>query len=264
MTNHLHAPGNSSDRRPPRIHRRTPAHELARRGRDLRRWLGRQVFRLRTETGVTQAALAHAAGIDQAHLSRIERGTARPSLDVLVGVAAALGADLSVRLFPGVGPRLQDRFQAPMIEALLRILDPRWTALAEVPVGQPTRGIVDLVLNDGTVGISIAGEAQSELRRLEQSIRWSTEKSEMLASRRIYGPEVSRLLLLRSTVATRDLARQFEATLSAAFPARTADAVAALRRPDVPWPGPAIVWVRVERGVGEILDRPPRGVPVGR
>ena len=49
---------------------------------------------------------------------------------------------------------------------------------------------------------------------------------------------------------------------AAAYPARAADAIAALtaRRP---WPGAALLWANVERGEARILDGPPRGSPSG-
>ncbi|MEK6719686.1 MAG: helix-turn-helix transcriptional regulator [Chloroflexota bacterium] len=228
---------------------------------------------LRADSGASQAAVAVAAGIDRAHLSRIEAGTAQASVEVLVSVATALGADLGVRFFAGVGPRIRDRFQAPMIEALIRRLDGRWTATPEVPVVSPARGVVDLVLHERVAHVLVAVEAQSEIRRLEQQMRWLAEKQASLESsdvhRAVVGitgspPDTSRMLLLRSTTSTRDIARRFAETLRAAFPASSADALAALSGSTRAWPGPTILWVRVERGEAVILDGPPRGVSVGR
>jgi hypothetical protein len=93
------------------------------------------------------------------------------------------------------------------------------------------------------------------------------DKAASIGSSDLVGPRpdftASRLLVLRSTTATRQLARDFEATLRAAYPARTADVLAALRnRAD--WPGPGIVWIRIEGDRVEVLDGPPRGVPLGR
>jgi hypothetical protein len=75
---------------------------------------------------------------------------------------------------------------------------------------------------------------------------------------------VSRLLVLRSTDATREIARRYAATLAAAYPARCADAFDALTSAHVPWPGNGMIWARVDRGRAEIMDSPPRGVPLGR
>ena len=77
------------------------------------------------------------------------------------------------------------------------------------------------------------------------------------------GRSVSRLLVLRNTQATRDVVRAAAATFAAAYPARTADAVASLRD-GTPWPGAAIAWMRLDRGGASLLDGPPRGVSVGR
>ena len=75
---------------------------------------------------------------------------------------------------------------------------------------------------------------------------------------------VNRLLVLRSTPGTRDLARRFSETLRAAYPARAADALAAIETPDRPWPGAALLWAEVDSRGARILGGPPRGIDVGR
>jgi transcriptional regulator with XRE-family HTH domain len=236
--------------------------ELMRRQRRLRGYLGTQIADLRTESGVSQATLAAAAEINRGHLSRIERGLAGASVDVLDRIAACLGADLSVRLFPTAGPRLRDRFQAPMIEALIRRLHAGWRTWPELQVPL-ARGFIDLAMAQGT-GPGVACEAHSELRSIDTIQRRLREKAHAFAELDIAGPEVSMLLLVRTTEQTRAVARIYAATLAASFPARAADAFAAITDAAGPWPGPAILWVRVESGRAEILDGPPRGVRVGR
>lgn len=54
-------------------------------------YLAANVRRLRLRQGMTQEALAEAAGIDLTYLQRIERGTANPSIRRVVAVADALG-----------------------------------------------------------------------------------------------------------------------------------------------------------------------------
>lgn len=56
--------------------------------------LGKQVADLRTERGMTQTDLAHAAGVPQPEISRIERGTGNPTRETLVRLASALDARL--------------------------------------------------------------------------------------------------------------------------------------------------------------------------
>ena len=145
---------------------------------------------------------------------------------------------------------------------------PRRNAV-EVPVSEP-RGVIDVVLDDRTGTAVIAAEIQSELRRLEQQVRWGAEKAMGLAHQmtqsegRASPISVSRLLILRSTVSTRRLAQEFEATLAAAYPARTSDVVTALTTPDVPLPGDGIVWMHLEGRRCNLMAHPPPGVRLGR
>ncbi len=249
------------------------AQAARRKTRAIRHALGADLRALRVDAGVSQRAVARAAGLDSGYLSRIEAGTAEPSLTVLGVIAEALGADLSVRLRPGADVPIRDLTQARMIEALLGSLHPRWARFVEVPVLAPTRGRVDLVLGDRAAGLLVAVEAQSELRRLEQQIGWAAEKAAALARTDLAalarsGPDqpvaISRLLLLRSTARTRELARTFERTLAAAYPARTRDVLASLTTTEAAWPGAGIVWVRVEGRRVSLLLGPPRGVMLGR
>jgi transcriptional regulator with XRE-family HTH domain len=218
------------------------------------------------DAAASTSRLAETAGLDRTFVGRIEAGLANPSLDTLVALSVALGADLTVRFYPGTGPRLTDRHQARMIETLLRGLAPGWTPYLEVAVSRPSRGVIDAVLERSAEHLLVVSEAYSAVGRLEQQIRWSAEKAAAIGSS-FLGPRsewtVSRLLILRSTAANRELARSFAATLHAAYPARTREAVAALVDGER-WPGDAIVWVRIDGERVELLDGPPRGVSVGR
>jgi transcriptional regulator with XRE-family HTH domain len=232
-----------------------------------RRRLGSELRQTREDQGTTATAVARAAGIDRAHLSRIEAGDSAGSLDVLNRIAQALGADVSVRLYPGTGPRLRDHIQAAITEVLLQTASPRWRRNVEVAVRRPARGVIDVVLDDDDT--IVAAEVHSEIRRLEEQIRWMREKAEAIPSSELFGLRaaeasrpISRLLVLRSTVATRDLATRFGEILGAAYPAATRDAHAALTG-EADWPGPAILWAAVDRGTARLLERPPRGVRVG-
>jgi transcriptional regulator with XRE-family HTH domain len=252
------------------ITRASVSRDTARRMRRVHLTTGEDIRRMRLDAGLSLTALAGVVDIHRSHLARIEAGAARPSLEVLTAIGVSLGADLGIRYFPGAGPRLHDRFQVAMVETILKALDPRWQAELEVPVTQPARGVVDLVLVDRSSPSVVASEVQSELRRLEQQIRWTAEKADGLTERfRREGrlatsDSVSRLLILRSTLATRELARRYAMTLSAAYPARAADVVKALTTRSSPWPGAGIVWIRVDGPDCRLLDGPPRGVSVGR
>jgi transcriptional regulator with XRE-family HTH domain len=246
--------------------------EIRERDRRVREAVAAAIRELREDAALTRSAVAAAAGIDASFVGRIESGGREPSLSTLVAIATVLGADLSVRLYPTTGPRIRDRFQAPMVEELVTVVDPRrWVASPEVPVIRPARGVIDLVVAGRREPLVIASEFNSELRRLEQQLRWHREKEASLPSADLWRfvaadgePATSRLLVLRSTRAMRELAITFEQTLRAAYPAGAADAVAALTTASAPWPGPSIVWMAVEGGRARLLDRPPRGVRLGR
>jgi transcriptional regulator with XRE-family HTH domain len=235
-----------------------------RRATESLRQFGAEVRRLREDSGLSLSAVARAAGIHRSHLQLIEDGERDASAHVLGRVAAVLGADVSTRLFPTSGPRLRDRFQAPILEAFLRALPPHWTQSVEVIVQRPVRGIVDAVILDRIARRIVAIEAQSELRRLEQQVRWARSKAEALPSSAIWDPgdppAISQILLLRSTVATREVARTFAATLAAAYPAEPADLIRAIADPSVAWPGSGIIWVRLHGSHATVMTGRPRGV----
>ena len=132
---------------------------------------------MRLDAGVTLREVAAVTGLDASHIARIEKGLAHASLQSLTAIGVALGADLSARYFAASGPRLHDRFQAPMIEALLQSLSSSWRARLEVPTPGPTRGVADIVLSVRTSRLLVIGEAQTELGRLEQQLRWIAEKA---------------------------------------------------------------------------------------
>lgn len=243
-----------------------------RRATELRWVVGGDVRRIREDAGLTRAAVGRAAHVSRGEVALIESGKREASYQTLAQVAAALGADLSVRVIPGAGVPLRDRFQARMVEALLVTLHPRWERFPEVAVRTPGRGSIDLVLGLPDEPLLVAAEVQSGLRNLEQTLRWANEKAAALGSSEVgaaFGAagtplKISRLLILRSTRSTREVARAFEATMRAAYPASTRDAVAALATGDAPWPGAAVIWMSVEGRSVTLQQRPPRGVALGR
>jgi len=231
----------------------------ARRAQRIRAAISHDLRHAREDAGLSLATVASAAGVSKSELHQVERGRTEPRLESLARVGAALGMDLSVRLYPGTGPLIRDRHQAAMIEALLQTLHERWRPFPEVWVTRPVKGVIDLVLDPADMDEPLVTmEAQSELRRLEQQIRWAHAKSEALAEHR--ERPVSSLLLLRNTRAT---VAQHATTVRAAYPAHAKDAYAALNTAR-PWPGPAILWADVGRGRARICTSPPRGITVGR
>jgi transcriptional regulator with XRE-family HTH domain len=258
---------------PSRLRRTDRRTAVGRAAAEVRRRLGQDIRRLRLDAGLSLRALALVAGFDHGHLARIEAGTVEPSIAVLIAIGDVLGADLSLRLYPTTGPRIHDRHQAPTIESLFGILHPRWRRLPEVGVIRPARGFIDAVLALPDEGVVVATEYESTIRRLEQQLRWAQDKADSLPSSSAWPliaavdgprPSISRLLILRSTRTTRDIARAFEATLSSQYPAAALAVFAALTTDDVPWPGSGILWADVQQGRARILSRAPRGIELGR
>jgi transcriptional regulator with XRE-family HTH domain len=238
---------------------------------DLKRAIGAEIRRAREDAGITQRKLATAAGISQAHLCAIEAGETEPTLEVLGRIAAALGGRLKVQIEPGAGPPIRDHLQARMIEELLRVTHRRWRRFTEVPVFRPARGFIDVALHEPNEGVLVSTEVHSLLRRLEQQIRWAQVKTDALPTsdfvsglgQHLAPRRYSRLLVLRSSRETREVAATYEHLLRAAYPARAPEAVASLTG-DAPWPGETIVWMSMEGPSTHLMDRPPRGVALGR
>jgi transcriptional regulator with XRE-family HTH domain len=244
-----------------RIPRTRIERGAARAAERLRRTIGEEIRTLREDSGLSLSRLAGASGVSKSHLHEIEGGKVEASYEIVARIAAVLGATPSMRLFSGTGPLVRDHASASMIGALADLAAPRWHPQPEVRVHRPVSGVIDLVLGDEPRSVTVACEAYSELRRLEQQVRWSTMKADALAEAR--GAPVSRLLLLRSTARHRAIANEYASYLGAAYPARAADLYHALTG-DAEWPGDGILWARVDGTRATILDRPPRGVTLGR
>ena len=160
-----------------------------------------------------------------------------------------------MRIFACASTRIRGRSSGtgtrpPCSRRCSAILHPRWHAFSEVAVRRPSRGWIDAVLHDPRAGLAVATELQSELRRLEQLVRWSGEKAASLPSwdgwdRLGDEPRIDRLLIVRRTRATREVAAADERQLRVAFPAHPDDALAALTG-TAPWPGAALVWSVVD------------------
>src|SRR5215218_171302 len=97
-------------------------------------------------------------------------------------------------------------------------------------------------------GVVIAVEVHSEIRSVEQLIRWTTAKAGALPSADLWpvlaahsSEAVQRLLIVRSTRANRATFLDYESTFTAAFPGNPAAALSALTSGGS-WPGPTMIW----------------------
>jgi transcriptional regulator with XRE-family HTH domain len=228
---------------------------VARKGADrVRVRLVEDLDRLAADAGISHAALARGAGVSPGFLADIFAGKVAPSLETYAKLAVPLGADLSARIYPNTGPKIRDRHQARILEALLAALHPRWRAYSEVAVIRPGRGWIDAAMHDARANLVVATEIESDLRRIEQTVRWSREKAESLPSWAGWSrltstddpdPAISKLLVVRRTATNRATVSEFAQQLALAYPAHPEDALASLLG-SAPWPGQALVWARME------------------
>ena len=132
-----------------------------------------------------------------------------------------------------------------MAELVIGSLHPRWQVTPEVAVRRPVRGWVDLALHDPGARLLVATELESELHRIEQLIRWSAEKADAVEAG-------SRLLVVRWTRANRMAVEASRRLLREAYPADPRDALEALTA-TATWPGPALIWARIDRGRADLV-----------
>lgn len=218
---------------------------VERRARAALAGFGADVRRLREDAGISRAELARGTGLDASYLAEIETGKANPSIGTCSRLALGLGADLPLRLYPSTGATIRDRHQAPIAEASIRTAHRRWVRFAEIAVRRPARGWIDLGFHDIGSALFVATEIQSDLRRLEQLVRWSEEKANSLPSwdgwAALGNPAISRLLIVRETRSNRTVAAQFRRLMRTTYPADPADALDSLVGTGA-WPGSAILW----------------------
>jgi transcriptional regulator with XRE-family HTH domain len=236
------------------------AIEGRRRARQTESRLVQQYVQLRLDSGVAQRVLAREADVSPSSVSRFEAGLSHPTIEWLTRVGTALGADLAVGLYPNTGPPIRDRWQAPMIEALFKALGSGWRAFPETPVTGAVLGVIDAVLVNAAARVVVAVEAESELRRVEQELRWATQKADALASSEWWlrtgladlgVSRAARLLLLRSTRWNRTVVHELSSTFAAAYPAGPGDVVQALAG-DRSWPGDGLVWVTFDGRIAHL------------
>jgi transcriptional regulator with XRE-family HTH domain len=218
----------------------------------LRHAIATDLRRFREDAGLTRAAVAMAAGVDPTTVTKVETGQFEPTLELYGRLAAALGADLHARPYPSTGPPIHDRHQVRISELLRAEIHPRWRATPEVAVRRPGRGFIDVVLSDPLEPARVAAELESDLRRIEQLLRWSSEKAASLPSSDAWaswaastGDGVARLLVVRHTRANRAVVAEARRQLRDAYPADPEDALAALRGA-ARWPGNALIWARLD------------------
>ena len=210
---------------------------------------------LRLRAGLSQAAVAREVGIARSVVTRLEAGDPGITLRTRFRVATVLGADLRVTAYSESGPLIRDAAQATIIEQLLTGLDRRWRRTPEAAVPGLGRRSVDLRL-DGPDAIVLV-EVESRLGSLEEIIRELHSKRQALAEAEPVGAQrpIYVVLCLPRTWHHASILRTHPRTTAAAFPASSADLLAALGDCSKPWPGDGLLLVDLPRPV-PMNDKP--------
>lgn len=69
---------------------------------EVARYFGRNMKRLRKQTGISQETLGFCASLHRTEVGLLERGERTPRIDTLVKVAAALGVRIDCPLLDGI------------------------------------------------------------------------------------------------------------------------------------------------------------------
>ncbi len=207
--------------------RHDPAQRGQLRGARLTLEVGASLRAGRHAAGLNQRIVARRSGISQTRISRVERGVGNANLRELATVAAIVGLDLVVRLFPGGAP-VRDVAHVRLLQRLRAAVAPgaatNWQT--EVPMPGPgDQRAVDAVAFVGDTRIGF--ELETRLTDAQATTRRSALKQRDAGLDRM-------ILVLADTRANRDALAVAAPTLGAAFPLQTRAVVAALRAGHAP------------------------------
>ena len=142
-------------------------------GRRQRLHAGEELRRARFSAGLSQRALGRIVGLSHSAISRLERGELqRVTVERIAVVAAALGLDLRIGLFPSGSP-VRDAAHLALIERLRQRVSPglRWRAEVPVPLPGDLRS-ADVVIDGASVDAMVEAETRlDDLQALERRIR---------------------------------------------------------------------------------------------
>ena len=142
------------------------------RARGLLVGLGRELRAARITRGLSQVALAAATRIDQADISRIERGVrAGVTIKALARLTTAVGLDLSLKAFPG-GEPIRDVAHATLLARFRTAAGERWHWAAEVPLPMSgDRRAWDRLLRGAGAAIGVEAETRpTDMQELQRRV----------------------------------------------------------------------------------------------
>ena len=182
--------------------------------------IAEQYREARLSAGVSQDAVAAAAGLSRERVNRFEcRRVRQPSLEEIVLIGDVLGFDISLRAFPA-GPPIRDAAHVALLARFRQRVGAPWRWQTEVPLPIPgDRRTIDVVLSQAWIRIGV--EVETRLRDVQAIER-------EIAAKKRDGHCDRMVLLLAATRANRELVRMLGDELAVSFPVGTRRALAAL------------------------------------
>ena len=213
--------------------RERPVDRGQRLGTSALRRLGDELRLARVGRGLTIAVVGRAIGISTAEVSRIERSRSpRVPFITLARLAAAVGLELSARLYPG-GTPIRDAAQTSLLSDFASGLDAslRWDTEVPLPIPGDPRAWNGMIRGVGwRFGVeaeSSPRDGQALARRLQ--LKWRD------------GDVGGVILLVRDTRQTRLFLEAAEPQLRGFLPLRSREILRAVRRGERPDSGIVVV-----------------------
>jgi transcriptional regulator with XRE-family HTH domain len=196
--------------------RRMTKHESEghRRAAALLRRFGSELRIGRAAAGITQHRLGEFAGVSQSFVSLVERGRRRPDWSTACALAAGVGHDLSVRLFPMRSISLRDSGQYEAVQTIIQLAHHAWQPRMEAPVGPGDARAADLLLISTDEVLHV--EVERALIDLQAQLRAAQRKRSVLAEG--YSRPVRLVIGLPDTRRARAVVRSLEPGIQIALP----------------------------------------------
>jgi transcriptional regulator with XRE-family HTH domain len=201
---------------------------------------GEEVREIRLRAGVSQSAVAQTIDVSRSVICRIEQGDPNVSSRIRARVAAALGAEFRIAVYPSNAPLIHDAAHARIIERVLRQRHPTWRPTVEATVPGPGRRSTDLRMDRASDVVLM--EVETRIGAFEAILRELAEKRRAVAEL-TPGKRTHVVLVLPPTRHHRDLVASHPSIVAAAFPAPEEKLVRALESADAEWPGDGILWI---------------------
>ena len=202
-----------------------PAHAGRQRAQLLRAQIGRELRIARLAVGLTQRAVGKRAGLSQSAISQIERATRGFAIGAYSRAVAAVGHELSVRVFPKSSVSLRDRGQLELAQRIVAAVSPSWECRLEVPVSPDGLRAADLLCSGANELCMV--EIFRSMADLQAQLRPAQLKRETLASR--HSRPVRLIIAVPDTASSRRALRELARLLERTMPVRSAEIWAALR-----------------------------------